>query len=486
MKQKVAPSTMLCTDLYALTMMQGYVELGCNYEVVYDFSFRANPFGGGYSIFAGLDTFLEHFQNTHFTSHDIAYLRSLAMFSDKFLEYLRDFSFSIDIHAIQEGTPCFPLEPLLRIRGPIAEVQLIEAVLLNTINYQSLIATKSSRICLSAKDGRVIELGLRRAHSTRGALFAARAAFIGGAVASSNVEAGAHYGIPVTGTMSHSWVMAFKDEQEAFRNFATLYPQSCVFLLDTYDTLKSGIKNAIAVGRELQAHNIRFDVRLDSGDIEYLSSRVREQLDASGFRDSKIIVSNDLNEYIISELSSTGAPVDIWGVGTNMVTGGEQSSFTGVFKLCAIRRQNTSKHFEAVIKISNSVQKSTLPLEKSLYRFEQNSQFSADLIMEADESIDNKRPLTFYHPHTDYKSFTLSPPFTYNSLLTQVMARGTITKTPASLLSIQAYTREQLQKLEHSYKRLLNPHTYRVSLSENVRRKKNNLLFEKRYGREQV
>ena len=314
-------SLTLLTDFYELSMMQGYLLQKENPRVVFDMFFRRQPFGGGFSVFAGLEAVLRYISALTFSQEDLAYLESLGAFHRGFLDYLADFRFSGDIWAMDEGTLAFPGEPMIRVHAPLMEAQLIESALLAIINFQTLIATKSARVRLAANGGTVIEFGLRRAQGVDGALSASRAAFIGGASSTSNTLAGKHFGIPVKGTMAHSWVMAFASEREAFEKYAESYPDGALLLIDTYDTLGSGIENAIAVGRKLKAagHG-NFGVRLDSGDLEYLSKKVRQLLDEAGLTDALIVASNELDEHIIHQLITQGAPIDVWGVGTNLVT----------------------------------------------------------------------------------------------------------------------------------------------------------------------
>ncbi|MCL2443932.1 MAG: nicotinate phosphoribosyltransferase, partial [Treponema sp.] len=324
------------TDFYSLTMAQGYWKNNRNERVVFEMFFRHQPFGGGYSIFAGLDTLLNRLLNFTFSGEDITYLKSLGVFEDAFTDFLKTFRFNGTLWAMDEGTVVFPQEPLIRVEGNLIECQIIEGMLLNIINFQTLIATKACRVWLASGKGQVMEFGLRRAQGPDGAISASRAAFIGGASGTSNTLAGKVFGIPVLGTMAHSWIMSFDSEEEAFEAYASIYPARTIFLIDTYDTLKSGIYNAIKVGKKLTEQGKNFGVRLDSGDIHYLSIEVRRILDNAGLNKAFITVSNDLDENIIETLVKEGAPVNSWGVGTNMVTGGQASAFTGVYKMASI------------------------------------------------------------------------------------------------------------------------------------------------------
>ncbi|MDC7127352.1 MAG: nicotinate phosphoribosyltransferase, partial [Spirochaetales bacterium] len=359
-------SSALLTDLYELTMMQGYFFKKNNPDVVFEMFFRRNPFKGGYTVFAGLEPLLTRLSNLHFDNDDIEYLKGTGIFKDSFLNYLKDFKFTGDIFSVDEGTIVFPGEPLITVKANLMEAQLIESFLLNTVNFQTLIATKSSRVYSASSEGMIMEFGLRRAQGIDGALSAARASYIGGASATSNTLAGKLYDIPVSGTMAHSWVMSFDSELESFRKYAEIYPSNAIFLIDTYDSLGSGIENAIIVGKELKAKGYNFGVRIDSGDLQYLSEEIRKRLDAEGLPDAFIAVSNDLNEHIIRQLVRDGAPINSWGVGTQLVTGGDDSSLTGVYKIVA--KQQGDK-LVPTIKLSNNPEKTTNPGFKQVYRF---------------------------------------------------------------------------------------------------------------------
>src|SRR5574344_2308335 len=340
---KSITNSALFTDFYELTMAQGYWKQNMNQEVAFDMFFRRNPFNGGFSIFAGIETLLDSITDFTFSDEDIAYLKEQNMFEQGFLDYLKTFRFSGDMYAFKEGSLIFPQEPIVRIHANLIEAQIVEGLVLNHINFQSLIATKTARVWLASRKGSIMEFGLRRAQGPDGAMSATRAAFIGGAAGTSNTLAGKRCGIPVMGTMAHSWVMSFPSELEAFRAYAKIYPQKTVFLIDTYDTLKSGIKNAIKAGAKLVEQGYNFGVRLDSGDIAYLSQEVRKELDKAGFPQAFISVSNELTEEIIETLVQQNAPIASWGVGTHMVTGGTESSFTGVYKLAARHDAKTDK-----------------------------------------------------------------------------------------------------------------------------------------------
>ena len=360
----------LMTDLYEMTMMQGYFKTGNKKRVVFDAFYRSNPCGGGYAISCGLEQLIDYIKNLHFSEDDIAYLKSLSIFDQDFLEYLADFHFSGDIYAIPEGTLIFPREPLVKVVAPIMEAQLIETALLNIINHQSLIATKAARVCYAAKGDGVMEFGLRHAQGPDSGTYGARAAVIGGCKGTSNVLAGRLFDVPVLGTHAHSWIMSFPDEYTAFKKYAELYPSACILLVDTYDTLASGIPNAIRVFTEMREAGIEmkgYGIRIDSGDLAYLSKKAYAMLAEAGFEDAIISASSDLDEYLIDSLKQQGAKINAWGVGTNLITSNGWSAFGGVYKLVAIK---TSWHKEFVpkIKLSENVEKVTNPGNKTIFR----------------------------------------------------------------------------------------------------------------------
>jgi len=453
----------LLTDFYELSMMQGYFLRQENPAVVFDMFFRRQPFGGGFSVFAGLDTALSHIASLSFSQEDLAWLDSLGTFQKSFLDFLGRLKFKGDIWAMTEGSLAFPGEPLVRVHASLIEAQLIESALLSILNFQTLIATKSARIRLAARGGSVVEFGLRRAQGLDGALSASRAAFIGGASATSNTLAGKLYGIPVRGTMAHSWVMAFHNELEAFEKYAQTYPDGTVLLIDTYDTLGSGIENAIAVGRKLKADgHTGFGVRLDSGDLEYLSKAVRARLDSAGLTDARIMASNELEEEIIEQLVTRGAPIDSWGVGTHLVTGGNDPALTGVYKICA--RQDSGR-WVPTIKVSNNPEKVTNPGIKQVWRFT-NAAGSplADLIGLADDAPRPGVPHQLHHPSGDYRSLVLEEYAGITPLLTLCVKGGEILDG-ADLPAARSRAIAELDGLDDTYKRLINPHVYKVSLS---------------------
>ena len=446
----------LTTDFYELTMMQGYYLNNENPDVVFDMFYRTNPFGGGYAVFAGLWELLQ-----------------------RFLDYLSTYRFKGDIYAPKEGTTVFPGEPLVRVHTKLIDAQLIESLLLNTVNFQTLIATKAMRVCTAAKDGKVMEFGLRRAQGIDGGLSASRAAYIGGCALSSNTLAGKVFGIPVGGTMAHSWIMAYDNELEAFREFAKIYPNNCVLLIDTFDTLGSGIENAIIVGKEQKAKGLKIGVRIDSGDLSYLARAVRQRLDEAGLEDATICVSNDLTEEIITTLVNDEVPIDSWGVGTNLVTGGNQSALGGVYKLAAKRKADGT--FQPTIKISNSYAKTTNPGIKQIYRFYGKDGIAlGDLITLDDEEVKEGKDYVFYHPFTDGDIFVLKSGqyARIEKLLINVMKDGKICVPTRTLKDIQDFAKESQSHLHRSHKRLINPHIYKVSLSKKLKTLKHDLILE--------
>ncbi|MCQ2580317.1 MAG: nicotinate phosphoribosyltransferase [Treponemataceae bacterium] len=460
----------LFTDFYELTMAQGYWKKNKNSTAVFDMFFRRQPFGGGFSIFAGLQSLLETLENFSFSAEDLDYLRSLNFFEDDFLEYLKNFKFSGDLYAMQEGSVIFPEEPVLRVCGNIVEAQIIEGLVLNQINFQSLIATKTARIWLASNKGAVMEFGLRRAQGADGALSATRASYIGGASSTSNTLAGKLYGIPVCGTMAHSWIMSFDSELEAFRAYADLYPENSIFLIDTYDTLHSGIKNAIVVGKELAKKGCNFGVRLDSGDIQYLSKEVRRQLDEAGLQDAFITVSNELTEEIIETLVHEKAPVDSWGVGTNMVTGGTEASFSGVYKLAA-RKDKATGQMVATMKISDNPKKTTNPGIKNVWRlFDEKGMACGDILALEHETISTEKSSMFFHPSGDYRQFAFKPAAVKQLLELKIKdgKRLSICSPKEALDKARNTAVSQLEYFDDSYKRILNPHIYKVSVTEEL------------------
>jgi len=447
-------------------MAQGYWKLGREGRAVFDVFFRHHPFGGGYSLFAGLEPLLRDLESLRFSSRDLEYLESLRTFDKGFLDYLSAFRFRGDVWAIPEGEIVFPHGPLARIEADLIEAQVIEGLVLNRLNFGCLVATKTARIWRASGYGRLMEFGLRRAQGPDGAITASRSSYIGGADATSNTLAGKLFGIPVMGTMAHSWVMSFIDEREAFDAYAAIYPDSTAFLIDTYNTLDSGVKNAIAAGAALAAAGKRFGVRLDSGDIDYLSREVRRELDAAGFRDAFIVVSNELDEDIIEHLVAAGAPVDSWGVGTKLVTGGGEASFPGVYKLAAVTRGG---RVEPTMKFSDNPDKSTNPGIKQLWRlYGEDGLALADLMTLEDEGPRPGEELVLHHPSADWRRLRLRPSEA-RPLLSKVMEGGKICAALPALADIRGGLRARLERFDSTYLRLLNPHVYKVSISSALR-----------------
>lgn len=465
-------SSALFTDFYELTMAQGYWKYELDTKAVFDVFYRRQPFKGGFSVFAGLDPLLDTVQNFRFSGEDLEWLQSQDCFDPAFLAYLEGFKFSGDMYAVPEGELIFPQEPLLRIHGGLIEAQIIEGLVLNSINFQSLIATKSARVTMAARDHKVMEFGLRRAQGFDGAMSASRAAYIGGAASTSNSLAARTLGIPAMGTMAHSWVMAFPSELESFEAYADLYPDATTLLIDTYDTLESGLPNAIKVGRRLAAAGKRFGVRLDSGDIDYLSAKVRAALDTEGLKDAFIVVSNELDEEIIEHLVSVGAPVDVWGVGTNLVTGGTEASFTGVYKLSAVERDG---QLVPTMKFSDNPEKRTNPGVKDLYRlYDEAGMAVADVMTLAGESVTPGKAATYFHPSLDTRRFSYVACGEVRPMLGKVMESGRRLFPAATMGELRARCLASLQSFDATFLRFLNPHVYKVSLSEGLR----NLKFQ--------
>lgn len=470
----------LLTDLYELTMMQGYYEKGQNENVIFDVFFRQNPCNNGYSVCAGLDQVIDYIKNLHFTYDDVDYLRGLGIFKEDFLHYLSGFHFSGDIYAIPEGTVVFPKEPLLKVVAPIMEAQLVETAILNIINHQSLIATKTSRIVFAANGDGIMEFGLRRAQGPDAGLYGARAAMIGGCVGTSNALAGQMFDVPVMGTHAHSWIMSFPDEYTAFKTYAEMYPDNCTLLVDTYDTLKSGVPNAIRVFQEFKDAGkplIKYGIRLDSGDLAYLSKEARKMLDEAGFPEATICASNDLDEFLLHDLKMQGAAIDSWGVGTNLITSKDCPSFGGVYKLAAI--QNEEGEFVPKIKISENTEKITNPGNKTIYRIYEKAsgKIKADLICFADEVIDPKQDLLLFDPMDTWKKTKLAGgTYTVREILLPIFKNGECLYKSPTLKEIAAYCREEKDTLWDETKRLFYPHRVYVDLSQKLYAVKQSLL----------
>ena len=462
----------LMTDLYQLTMMQSYFDNGMKERAVFDMFFRAKK-NIEYAVFAGLEQVVEYIRNIHFDEEDIAYLRSTKNFSEPFLDSLRNFRFTGNLYSVREGTFVFPDEPIVTVEAPLPEAQFVETALLNMINHQTLIATKASRVMTAAEHG-VMEFGLRRAQGPDAGIYGARAAIIGGLESTSNVLAGQMFEVPVSGTHAHSYVMSFPDELSAFRAYAKSYPDNCLLLLDTYDTLKSGLPNALKVFDELAASGHRpRGVRMDSGDLAYLSKKIRKVLDDRGYPDAKICASGDLDEYSIRSLLSQGAKIDIWGVGTKLITSEDVPSLGGVYKLSAVKRGET---YEPRIKISENIVKITSPGFKKLVRiYDRENMAQADLIMLREEEIDESKPLTIFHPVETWKKTTFTD-YRVENLHEQVIRDGELVKPLLSFSETVAHAKAEKASFYEEYKRLDNQQIYKVDLSQGLYEVKRGLI----------
>lgn len=460
----------LMTDLYELTMMQGYFKnKDRNETVIFDAFYRTNPCGGGYAIAAGLDQVIQYIKELHFDKEDIDYLASLGIFQADFLEYLANFQFSGDIYAIPEGTVMFPREPIIKVIAPIMEAQLVETAILNIINHQSLIATKSARVCFAARGDGIMEFGLRRAQGPDAGTYGARAAMIGGCVGTSNVLAGQLFDVPVKGTHAHSWIMSFPDEYTAFQTYAKMYPNACILLVDTYDTLKSGVPNAIRVFTKMREEGIPltfYGIRLDSGDLAYLSKKARKMLDDAGFPDAVISASNDLDEFLIDSLKTQGAAITSWGVGTNLITSKDNPSFGGVYKLAAVR--GADGEFIPKIKLSENSEKVTNPGNKMIYRIyeKESGKIKADLICLVGEIYREEEDLLLFDPSEPWKKTRLKGgTYTLRPLMKQIFENGQCVYTSPKVMEIRDYCQQELSTLWEETKRLVNPHKVYVDLS---------------------
>lgn len=470
----------LLTDLYELTMMQGYFERQENETVVFDMFFRSNPNKSGYSIAAGLEQVIQYIKDLNFTYDDVAYLRSLNIFSEEFLNYLSGFHFSGNIYAIPEGTVVFPREPLIKVVAPIMEAQLIETAILNIVNHQSLIATKAARVVYAAQGDGIMEFGLRRAQGPDAGLYGARAAMIGGCIGTSNVLAGQLFDVPVKGTHAHSWIMSFADEYTAFKTYANLYPNACTLLVDTYDTLKSGVPNAIRVFTEMREAGVEltnYGIRLDSGDLAYLSKKARKMLDEAGFETAVISASNDLDEFLIHDLKIQGAKITSWGVGTNLITSKDCPSFGGVYKLAAIQQPDGS--FVSKIKLSENSEKITNPGNKTVYRIYDNEtgKMRADLICFADETFDETEDMKIFDPMEPWKKTKLiAGTYHMKEILVPIFINGQCVYESPSVMEIAAYCKQEKETLWDETMRLFNPHKVYVDLSQKLFDEKQSLL----------
>lgn len=483
--QRDGESPILATDLYQLTMAQGYWKCEiAEREAAFDMYFRRCPFNGAYAVMAGLETLVGVLRQLQFSASDLSYLGSLKgrtgqpMFEERFLRYLEALRFGCDLSAVPEGTVVFPYEPLVRVQGPILQAQLLETVLLNTLNFQTLIATKAARICLAAQGEPVIEFGLRRAQGLDGGLSASRAAFVGGCVGSANVLAGKLLGIPVFGTHAHSWVMAFDSELEAFEAYARSHPDDSVFLVDTYGTLK-GIQNAITVGLKLkEAGHKLVGIRLDSGDLAYFSIQARRMLDAAGLSDATILASNELDEYVIRSLKDQGARINVWGVGTKLVTGFDEPALSGVYKLSAVREAGSGE-WRYKLKLSEQRIKMSVPGLHQVYRYQDgDGRFAADAIMDWTE--DPAEVQMIVDPNDATKTKRLSRYDTYEPLLSRIFERGRLVAALPTLPQVQQRAKDQLARLDDSHKRLEYPHIYPVGLSPRLQAIREAMIQEQR------
>ncbi len=468
----------LLTDLYQLTMMNGYLRNGKQRDIaVFDLFFRRNNVIT-YSVAAGLEQAVNYIRNIHFEADDIQYLRSLGLFDEEFLEYLRTFRFTGDLYAVPEGTVVFPEEPIITVRAPILEAQFVETALLNMVNHQTLIASKSAKVAYAARGDTVMEFGLRRAQGPDAGIYGARASVIGGCRSTSNVIAGKMFGIPVAGTHAHSWVMNFPSEYEAFRAYARLFPDACLLLVDTYDTLRSGVPNAIRVFDELRAagHEPK-GIRLDSGDLAYLSKRARELLDDAGYPNAIICASGDLDEYLINSLKNQGAKIDLWGVGTKLITSADMPALGGVYKLSALYPAEGGEIPK--IKLSDNSDKITNPAFKDVYRIydKKSGKAEADLIVVRGEVIDESEPLTIFHPKETWKRTTFTD-YRVRPLTQQILRGGELVRPLPSLAEICMYAEQEKESFWDEYKRPDNPHVYKVDLSQKLFDIKNKLISE--------
>lgn len=469
--------TML-TDYYEFTMSNGYFLNGIKDRVaVFDMFFRKIPDGGGFAIFAGLEQLIQYLQNLRFTEQDIAYFESKKIFDPAFLEYLRNFKFECDVWALEEGTPMFPNEPIIVVRGPVIQAQLIETMVLLTINHQSLVATKANRMVRAANGRTIMEFGSRRAQGYDAAILGARATYIGGCNATACAITDRDYGVPAVGTMAHSWVQMFDSEYEAFKSYAEIYPENCTLLVDTYNVVKSGIPNAIKVFQEvILPKGLRpKGVRIDSGDIAYLSKKARKLLDAAGFQDVEIVASNSLDEYIIRDLEHQGAKIDSFGIGERLITSKSDPVFGGVYKLVAVEKNG---EYIPKIKVSESVEKITNPDFKKLYRlYSQDGPAEADYVCVADEELDTTKPITItiFDPIATWKVKTLEN-VTAKSMLVPIFEKGKLVYQCPTLQEIRANCEKQVGNLWEEVKRFENPHNYYVDLSQKLWNIKTDLL----------
>ncbi len=468
----------LMTELYELTMANGFYGTGKSEEIAYfDLFFRKVPDKGGFAVFAGLSQIIEYIKNLKFTAEDIDYLRENG-FNEDFLEYLSKFKFSCDVWAVPEGTPIFPNEPVVKVRGPVIEAQLIEIILLVCMNYQSLVATKANRLVRAAKGTAVAEFGTRRANSFDGAFYGSRAAYIGGCVGTSGVIQGKRFSIPTMNAMIHSWVQMFDSEYEAFCEYAKLHPDDCTLVVDTYDTLRSGVPNAIKAFNDVLAPMGKrpLSVRIDSGDITYLSKKIRKMLDEAGYPDCSITASNSLDEYIINDMVSQGAKIDCFIVGERLINSASSPLFSGVYKMCAVEKNGD---IIPKINLSENVSKITIPHSKMLYRLYdcETGKAIADVLTLENEEIDERKPYVLFDPDFTWKRKEVEN-FVARKLLVPIFKKGECVYKEPDLDSIRDYCSEQIDNLWEEVKRFENPHAYYVDLSEELWRVRTNLIEE--------
>jgi nicotinate phosphoribosyltransferase len=483
-KELYKPSLTLLTDLYQLTMAYGYWKSGMGeQEAVFNMFFRKQPFNGGYTVACGLEYVVHYMEDFHFAEDDLAYLGGLEgqdgapLFEEAFLQYLRELKFTCDVDAVPEGTVVFGHEPLVRVKGPIIQCQLLETFILNVINFQSLIATKAARIFQAANGESVLEFGLRRAQGIDGALAASRSAYIGGCSATSNVLAGRFFNIPVRGTHAHSWVMSFDSEPEAFKAYAKAMPNNCVFLVDTYDTIE-GVNNAIEAGKWLRSEGYEMaGIRLDSGDLAYLSIEARKLLDKAGFENAHIVASNDLDENIIKSLKEQDAKISVWGVGTKLVTAYDQPALGGVYKLAAIR--NDEGEWDYKLKLSEQSIKINNPGVQQVRRFFYNNECLADMIYDTENTPEDGN-CTIIDPVDYTKRKKIAAGARYEDLLVPVFRNGSRVYELPSIEDIRQRARKQLESFHYGVKRFINPHVYPVGLEESLYHHKLDLILRLR------
>jgi nicotinate phosphoribosyltransferase len=476
-------SLALLTDFYQLTMAYGYWNSGkAEQEAVFNLFFRKHPFNSGFTIAAGLEYLIDFIEHFSFQEDDIDYLKSLknsdgtAIFPSDFLEYLKNIQFTCDIEAVEEGTVIFPNTPIVKVRGPLIQCQLMETALLNLVNFQSLIATKAARIVNAAKGDPVLEFGLRRAQGIDGALAASRASYIGGCSATSNVLAGKLFGIPVSGTHAHSWIMSFSTEKEAFEAYADSFPDKCVFLVDTYDTEK-GIQNAIEVGKSLRNKGKKMvGIRIDSGDLAYFSNLARKMLDDEGFFDAKVVASNDLDEHIITSLKIQEATIDMWGVGTKLVTAYDQPALGAVYKLAALK--NEKGEWEPKIKVSQQTIKINVPGDQKVIRFLKHNKAVADMICLVQKDLTDKSYLIIDPMDATKRKKIAGEPSDMIELLQPIFIKGKKVYDSPSIHEIRERTKHNLQQMDKSHKRLVNPHVYPVGLEESLYNLRTDLVLK--------